>query len=224
MIKKLVICLNYGHFEKKLRSVIVSQNHYLNQILDVHPLAYIALSDPGSMKFCHNIEQSTTIERQLCVKMWLWQFFKHKIYVTICEKLSESHFDVSLFSNPGDSVWKARKTMGQICTTLFLHLMTLSPRLENNNALQCSSDSLPCMVIYILCVENCWNYILTHSCLHSKVFSTIWLNFFMKNGDVWPCFIVHWWLIGESWGFLRQSQGFGGMANIFQTFLSFFTY
>ena len=36
--KKLVICPNYGHFEKKLRSVIVSQNHYLNQILDVHPL------------------------------------------------------------------------------------------------------------------------------------------------------------------------------------------
>ena len=39
MIKKLFICLNYGHFEeKKLCSVIVSQNPYLNQILDVHPL------------------------------------------------------------------------------------------------------------------------------------------------------------------------------------------
>ena len=38
MIKKLVICLNYGHFEKKMRSVIVSQNHYLKKILDVHPL------------------------------------------------------------------------------------------------------------------------------------------------------------------------------------------
>ena len=34
----MVICLNYGHFEKKLRSVIVSQNHYLNKIFDVHPL------------------------------------------------------------------------------------------------------------------------------------------------------------------------------------------
>ena len=33
----MVICLNYGHFEKKLRSVIVSQNDYPNQILDVHP-------------------------------------------------------------------------------------------------------------------------------------------------------------------------------------------
>ena len=37
--KKLVICPNYSHFENKLRSVIVSQNHYLNQILDVHPLS-----------------------------------------------------------------------------------------------------------------------------------------------------------------------------------------
>ena len=37
----MVICLNYGHFEKLLRSVIVSQNHYLNQILDVHPLTKV---------------------------------------------------------------------------------------------------------------------------------------------------------------------------------------
>ena len=34
----MVICLNNGHFEKKLRSVIESQNHYLNKIFDVHPL------------------------------------------------------------------------------------------------------------------------------------------------------------------------------------------
>ena len=133
--------------------------------------------------------------------MWLWQFFKHKIYVNICEKLSESHFDVLLFSNPGDSVWKAKKTMGQICPTLFLHLMTLSPRLENKNVFQCSSDSLPCMVIYILCVENCWNYILTHSCLHrlwhSEVFSTIWLNFFMKK---WWCLaLLHSALMADWW-------------------------
>ena len=38
MTKKLVICQNYGHFAIKLRSMIVSQNHYLNKILDVHPL------------------------------------------------------------------------------------------------------------------------------------------------------------------------------------------
>ena len=31
-----------------------------------------------------------------------------------------------------------------------------------NDSLQCSSDSFPCIVIYILCVENCQNYILNH--------------------------------------------------------------
>ena len=47
----------------------------------------------------------------------------------------------------------------------FLHFMTFSPQLETNNVLQCSSDSFPCMVIYILSVENCQNYISLHSCL-----------------------------------------------------------
>ena len=37
----MVICLNYGHLKKKLRSVIVSQNHYINQNLDVHPLCNV---------------------------------------------------------------------------------------------------------------------------------------------------------------------------------------
>ena len=41
MIKKNLICLNYGHFEKKLWSGIISQNHYLNKILDVHPLVCV---------------------------------------------------------------------------------------------------------------------------------------------------------------------------------------
>ena len=47
MIKKMVICLNYRHFENKLRSVIVSENHYLNQILDVHPLRTLVPLPPG---------------------------------------------------------------------------------------------------------------------------------------------------------------------------------
>ena len=34
----MVICLKYGHFENKLRSVIVSQNHYIIKICYVHPL------------------------------------------------------------------------------------------------------------------------------------------------------------------------------------------
>ena len=53
--------------------------------------------------------------------------------------------------------------MGQICPKVFLHFMTFSLRLETNVALQNSSDSFPHMVIYILCVEKCQNYISTHS-------------------------------------------------------------
>ena len=34
----MIIYHNYGHVVKKLSSVIVSQKHYLNKILDVHPL------------------------------------------------------------------------------------------------------------------------------------------------------------------------------------------
>ena len=53
----MVICLNYGHFENKLRSVIISQNHYLNQILDVHPLKILAnelLMNYFNLFYCHN--------------------------------------------------------------------------------------------------------------------------------------------------------------------------
>ena len=42
----MVICQNYGHFAKKLRSVTVSQNHYINKILDVHPLLTRANKNP----------------------------------------------------------------------------------------------------------------------------------------------------------------------------------
>ena len=80
-------------------------------------------------------------------------------------KLSEPHFDVWLFSNPGEKVQKARKAMGQICPIIFLLFMTFSPQLETNDKLRCSSDSFPRMVTCILCVENVQNYILMHSCL-----------------------------------------------------------
>ena len=74
-------------------------------------------------------------------------------------KLSELHFDVRLFSNPGEKVQKARKAMGQICPIIFLLFMTISPKLETNDTLQCSSESFPRIVTYILCVETCQNYI-----------------------------------------------------------------
>ena len=98
-------------------------------------------------------------------KMQFQQFSIHKIYVTMHGKLSELHCNVLLFSNRGENVWKTR---GQICPILFLKLsMTFSLRLENNVKLQCecSSDNFPCLVTYILYMENCWNCILMHTCL-----------------------------------------------------------
>ena len=38
MIKKMGHMPKIKTFKKKLRSVIVSQNHYFNKIFDVHPL------------------------------------------------------------------------------------------------------------------------------------------------------------------------------------------
>ena len=49
------------------------------------------------------------------------------------------------------------------CHTVYLNFMTFTSQLETNDALQCSSDNFPHIVIYVLCVENCQNYILTHS-------------------------------------------------------------
>ena len=60
---------------------------------------------------------------------------------------------------------KQQKLSDRFVPQFFVHFMTFFPRLETNDALQCSYDSFPHLVIYILCVENCQNYIVTHSCL-----------------------------------------------------------
>ena len=80
-------------------------------------------------------------------------------------KLTEPPFDVLLFSNPGEKFEKEGKLWDRFFPTVFLHFMTFSPRLETLIALHCSSDSFPHIVMYILCVENCQNFILTHSSL-----------------------------------------------------------
>ena len=41
MTKKWSLAKITKILQKKLRSVIVSQNHYLNQIIDVHPLVIV---------------------------------------------------------------------------------------------------------------------------------------------------------------------------------------
>ena len=60
MTEKVVICQNYVHFANKLRSVIVSQNHYLNKILDVHPLGHSNIFRIG-MKILFNKTQLQNI-------------------------------------------------------------------------------------------------------------------------------------------------------------------
>ena len=63
----MLICLNYRHFEKELRSVIVSQNHYLNQILVVHPLCHIVcmIASRGGGSVRHVGADVTSDESQL---------------------------------------------------------------------------------------------------------------------------------------------------------------
>ena len=101
------------------------------------------------------------IGRQLCIKMWFWYFSTHKIYVTVRGKFPEPHFVASFFSNPGEMVWKARKTLSHS----YLAFQTFSPGLEKNEASKCGSEIFPRTVTYMLCVEKCQNHILMHSCL-----------------------------------------------------------
>ena len=66
---------------------------------------------------------------------------------------------------PGKRFEKQGKLWDRFVPQFFHHFMTFSPWLETNVALQCSSDSFSHMLIYILCLENCQNYISMHSCL-----------------------------------------------------------
>jgi hypothetical protein len=79
----------------------------------------------------------------------------------MCGKLPELHCNALLVSNRGEKVMKQRKTMGKICPIVFLAFQTFSPGLEKNKTSKCGFKSFPHMVTYILCVENCQNYILT---------------------------------------------------------------
>ena len=83
----------------------------------------------------------------------------------MCGKLSELHCQATLVFNRGEKVMKWRKTVGQICPIVFLAFETFSPGLENNKTSKWCSENFPCRMTYILCVENCQTYILTHSYL-----------------------------------------------------------
>ena len=126
------------------------------------------------------------IGRQLFKEMLFWQFSTHKIYATVRGKLSELHYNALLVSNRGEKVMKRRKTMGQICPIVFRAFQTFSPRLENNESSKCGSENFPRMVTYILCVENCQNNILTHSCL--PIAGTLFYNVRHFHAPrIWEC-------------------------------------
>ena len=73
MIKNWSFTLNYGHFEKKFKSVIVFQNHYLNKIFDVYPLSNLQISNSpiGPTK---NLEW---LYNWVVVRSLIWLFATH---------------------------------------------------------------------------------------------------------------------------------------------------
>ena len=73
--------------------------------------------------------------------------------------MPDQHFNVLFFSNLRDKVFKIWKIMGQICPLLSTRIRTLSPGLEENNALKCCFGIFPTTLIYIIMMENCQNNI-----------------------------------------------------------------
>ena len=67
-----------------------------------------------------------------CVSKCRSDSFPHTKYTSSCvETLRNTLWCFFLFSNPGEKVWKVRKTMRQICPTVFLHFMTFSSTIGN---------------------------------------------------------------------------------------------
>ena len=85
----MVICQNYGHFAKKKRSVIISQNHYLNKILDVHPLK--------NNKFFFKKKYH-----------WFWKNFPKSVGKPQCQQTSLAALAWGLLKD-----WLARPARGQ---------------------------------------------------------------------------------------------------------------
>ena len=63
------------------------------------------------------------------------------LYLRVYENVSEIHFNVTWFSNSGETNQKRRKTMGQISPLVLQLSRTFTPQLDNNNTLKCNSDN-----------------------------------------------------------------------------------
>ena len=68
--------------------------------------------------------------------MLFLKFLNITTYIRVDGKKPDHHFNVSLFSNPGDKVLILVKSKGQICPVVFHLFLTLSPGLENNDTLK----------------------------------------------------------------------------------------
>ena len=77
------------------------------------------------------------IGEQPYIKMLFWHFSNMTTYVRVVGKRQDQYFIVWMFSSPGDKVLILVERTGQICPIVFLLFWTLSPGLENNDALKC---------------------------------------------------------------------------------------
>ena len=91
--------------------------------------------------------------------------FPHTKYMSPCVENSQYHILMFCVSPIPGSRFKKEEKYGKYFPIVFLVFQTFSPGLEKNETSICCSESFPRTLMYILCVENCQNYILTHSCL-----------------------------------------------------------
>ena len=103
------------------------------------------------------------IRKQKYIEIAFTQFLDNTTYLSIVRKQLELHLNVLLFSNPGDKVQKSKKkTTGHIGSILSTRKWTLSPGLENNYTLKCSSKKFLTMLTNIVFLEKCCKYISTY--------------------------------------------------------------
>ena len=123
---------------------------------------HVVLSDPGSLNVLGQSPRDwkKPMHQNAVLTIFHTQNICHHVWKIVRTTLQ----CIVVLQSRGDDP-KSYETRVQICHIVFLLFMTFSPRLENNDTLQYSSDNFRYMVTYILCMENCWNYILMHSLL-----------------------------------------------------------
>ena len=73
---------------------------------------YVSLWNPGFIKFQQDQKFVPWIGEQPYTEMLFWQFSNIIIYVKIVGNIPDQHLNVSLFSNPGDTVQILVQSMG----------------------------------------------------------------------------------------------------------------